>query len=36
MPEMSAAELEGFMPAHQQRMVRLMEMHQRMMRGMGQ
>jgi len=35
MPEMSALEMATFMPAHRQRMMRLMEMHQQMMGGMG-
>lgn len=34
LPEMSAAELEGFMPEHRQRVSRLMEMHHEMMPGM--
>jgi hypothetical protein len=34
MPEMGAAELKGFMPAHQARLERLMEMHRRMSGGM--
>ena len=35
MPEMGAAELQSFMPAHQARLERLMEMHRGMMRQMG-
>ena len=35
MPEMSAQELAAFMPEHQGRMMRLMEMHRGMMGGMG-
>lgn len=35
MPEMSAEELRTFMPAHQERMRRLMDMHRRMMREHG-
>lgn len=35
MPEMSAGELEGFMPEHRERVARLMEMHREMMAGMG-
>ncbi|MDB4951633.1 MAG: hypothetical protein JWM27_4282 [Gemmatimonadetes bacterium] len=34
MPEMDSAELKGFMPAHQARLERLMEMHRRMSGGM--
>ena len=34
MPEMSAAEMESFMPEHRARVMRLMEMHQEMMAGM--
>ena len=34
MPEMSAAEMESFMPEHHARVMRLMEMHQEMMAGM--
>ena len=34
MPEMSAAEMESFMPEHHVRVMRLMEMHQEMMAGM--
>ena len=33
MPEMSAGEMEAFMPAHHRRMMRLMEMHRSMMGG---
>jgi aryl-alcohol dehydrogenase-like predicted oxidoreductase len=36
MPEMSDQELEGFMPAHRARVMRLMAMHQQMMGGMRQ
>lgn len=35
MPEMSAQELESFMPEHRTRVMRLMEMHREMMAGMG-
>lgn len=35
MPEMGAAELETFMPAHRERVMRLMEMHREMMSEMG-
>lgn len=35
MPEMSAQELESFMPEHRGRVMRLMEMHREMMAGMG-
>ena len=34
MPEMSAAELQVMMPGHHARMMRLMERHQEMMKGM--
>jgi hypothetical protein len=34
MPEMGASELRSFMPAHQARMARLVDMHRRMMGGM--
>ena len=34
MPDMSAGELGNFMPAHQRRMMRLMDMHQAMMSDM--
>ena len=34
MPEMSAQELETFMPEHRARVTRLMEMHREMMGGM--
>ena len=34
MPEMSAAELQEMMPGHHARMMRLMERHQKMMKGM--
>ena len=34
LPEMSAAELEGFMPEHRQRVMRLLEMHREMMGNM--
>ena len=34
LPEMSAAELEGFMPEHRARVVRLLDMHQAMMADM--
>lgn len=34
LPEMSAAQLRDFMPAHRGRMMRLMEMHQAMMKDM--
>ena len=34
MPEMDAAELQAFMPAHQARLERLMQMHSSMMQGM--
>ena len=33
MPEMSAVEMEAFMPAHHRRMMRLMEMHRSMTGG---
>jgi hypothetical protein len=33
MPEMSPAELQGAMPAHEARIERLMQMHRSMMRG---
>ena len=35
MPEMGGAELQSFVPAHQARLERLMEMHSEMMRRMG-
>jgi uncharacterized lipoprotein len=35
LPEMSAQEMESFMPEHRQRVMRLMEMHRAMMAGMG-
>jgi hypothetical protein len=35
MPELELAELKAFMPAHQRRMMRLTEMHQKMMQKMG-
>lgn len=34
MPQMSAQELESFMPEHRQRIMRLMEMHREMMASM--
>ncbi len=34
MPEMSAAELKSFMPSHRARVMRLMEMHRKMMTDM--
>lgn len=34
MPEISAAEMESFMPEHRARVMRLMAMHQEMMQGM--
>jgi hypothetical protein len=34
MPDMSAAELQAFMPEHRARMMRLMDMHRAMMRSM--
>jgi hypothetical protein len=34
LPEMSARELTDFMPAHQARMTRLMQMHQAMTKNM--
>ena len=34
MPDLSDAQLQAFMPAHQARMTRLMEQHQRMMKDM--
>jgi hypothetical protein len=34
LPEMTAAELEGFLPEHRTRVMRLMEMHQGMMGNM--
>ena len=34
LPEMSATELQTFMPAHRARVMRLMEMHRSMMAGM--
>ena len=34
MPEMDGTELQAFMPAHQTRLDRLMQMHQSMMQGM--
>lgn len=34
MPEMDGKELRSFMPAHRERMMRLMEMHQGMMKNM--
>ena len=34
MPDMSAGELQSFMPAHHGRMMRLMEMHREMMGGL--
>jgi hypothetical protein len=33
MPDMSGQELKTLMPAHQARVMRLMQMHQQMMRG---
>lgn len=36
MPDMSARELKDFMPAHQERVQRLMDMHRTMMSGMKQ
>lgn len=35
MPAMSPEELQRFMPEHEQRVMRLMEMHQEMMQGMS-
>ena len=34
MPQMSAADMEAFMPEHQGRVTRLMEQHRSMMGGM--
>lgn len=34
MPEMSAQEMHAFMPAHHERMMRLMNMHNTMMKNM--
>jgi hypothetical protein len=34
MPDMSAAELQAFMPEHRARMMRLMDMHRSMMSSM--
>lgn len=35
MPEMSPEELQQFMPGHEERVMRLMKMHQEMMQGMN-
>ena len=35
LPELSAGEVQAFMPAHRDRVMRLMEMHRSMMQNMG-